>query len=262
MRAWVEEVPNKPEVFLNLVQSAHWFGLRGYEVVRFKHAEINEGRLDDDLLNRPNESVVRGVVGTVRAALVRAGRPAAPNIDLPSELSPWFGRKVGVSTLGAIRAAVEMPIFKPCHIKPLEHHKLFTGRVVSAFRDLISTASLSDEIPVLVQGCVSFRSEWRVCVLRDQILHAGFYRGDPLGFPDPDVIRSALSAFKDRPIAFAMDWGLTDSGETILVEVNDGYSLGNYGLGGAGYTAMIEARWRELMGLEDNGVGKNLHENL
>jgi len=262
MRAWVEELPKNPQVYLNMVQSAHWFELRGYEVVRFEHADIAAGRLDDDLLRRPDEMVVRGVVGTVRAALRRAGRPEAPNIDLPAALSPWFGRTVGKSTLGEVRARVESPGFEPCHVKPLYHHKLFTGMVVRKFRDLVSTAAVADDIPVLVQGCVTFRSEWRVSVLRDQILHAGFYRGDPLVFPDPNAMRSALAAFTDRPIAFAMDWGVTDSGATILVEVNDGYSLGNYGLGGAGYTAMVEARWRELMGLEDNGIGKNLYENL
>ena len=59
-----------------------------------------------------------------------------------------------------------------------------------------------------------------------------------------------------------MDWGVTDTGQTLLVEVNDGFALGNYGfaLGNYGtkgyhYTAMIECRWRELMGLSDNGVG-------
>lgn len=261
MRAWVQNVPESSVIWLNLVQSAHWFRLRGYEVARFEHADIAAGRLDDDLLRRPEVMVVRGGVDTVRAALVRAGRPEPPNIDLPEQLSPWFGRMVGAATLGEVRARVESADFEPCHVKPRYHHKLFTGLVVRAFRDLIATAALPDDVPVLVQGCVEFRSEWRVSVLRDRILHAGYYRGDPLAFPDPNVLRAALEAYTDRPIAFAMDWGVTTSGATILVEVNDGYSLGNYGLGGACYTAMVEARWRELMGLADNGVGKVLHDN-
>jgi hypothetical protein len=52
-----------------------------------------------------------------------------------------------------------------------------------------------------------------------------------------------------------MDWGLTAGGQTLLVEVNDGYAMENNGLHGMPFTAMIEARWRQLMGLEDNGVG-------
>jgi hypothetical protein len=65
------------------------------------------------------------------------------------------------------------------------------------------------------------------------------------------VIRSSIESFDDRPMGFGMDWGITSDGRTLLVEVNDGYALGNYGIPGAAYTALIEARWRQLMGLAD-----------
>jgi peptidyl-tRNA hydrolase len=77
----------------------------------------------------------------------------------------------------------------------------------------------------------------------------GHCRGDPLIFPDVDVARRAVKAFEARPISFGMDWGITRSGKTLLVEVNDGFSLGNYGLRGPAYTALIESRWRQLLGL-------------
>jgi hypothetical protein len=137
----------------------------------------------------------------------------------------------------------------------LLHSKLFKGVVVYGLRDLIASASLPDNTPVLAQQKVEFVSEWRVSVLRDKILKVAHYRGNPLLFPDVSSIQSAVESFSDRPIAFGMDWGITASGQTLLVEVNDGYSLSNFGLEGMPFTAMIEARWRELMGLEDNGVG-------
>jgi hypothetical protein len=130
------------------------------------------------------------------------------------------------------------------------------GTVIRAFRDLIPTASISSDEPVLVQQYVEFVSEWHASILRDKILHIGDYRGDPLVFPDANVAKVALKAIDDRPISFGMDWGITRSGQTLLVEVNDGFSLGNYGLRGGEYTALIEARWRQLMGLPDNGVGE------
>ncbi len=42
-----------------------------------------------------------------------------------------------------------------------------------------------------------------------------------------------------------------------LQAVQGDYWFGQHGYGMAGhqYTALIEARWRQLMGLEDNGVG-------
>jgi hypothetical protein len=262
MRAWVQQLSPTSNFYLSMVQAAHWFGQRGYEIVPFEVSEIALGRLDDDLVKTPDEMVLRGGVETVHLALARAGRPSPPVLDLPESLSPWFGRRVWKTTLGDVRRLVETPDYQPCHIKPLVQHKLFTGTIIRAFRDLIATARVPDDVLVLVQGCVDFVSEWRAYVLRGEILHVGHYRGDPLLFPDARLMRAALEAFEDRPIAFGMDWGVTRTGESLLVEVNDGYSLGNYGLRGPEYTAMIEARWRELMGLPDNGVGVRLYEQL
>jgi hypothetical protein len=236
-------------------QTVYWFGRRGYEIARFEFEDVAQGRLDADLLGDPDEMVLRGSVESVRDALTRAKRPAPPNLDLPEPLAPWFGRTVRHATMREIRELVDRPSFEPCHIKPLTRHKLFNGTIIRAFRDLIPTASILDEVKVLVQGVVEFVSEWRAYVLRGQILHVGRYRGDPLLFPDPAVMREALAAFANQPIAMAMDWGVTTEGRTLLVEVNDGYSLGIFGIQGSEYTAMIEARWRELMGLPDNGVG-------
>lgn len=257
VRAYVQHVRESDSIYLPMVEAAHWFGLRGYEVIRFEFADIDNGLLDEDLLQNPDEMVVRGGVGTIRRLLKRAGRPLPPNIDLPASLSRWIGRRFWESTLGQIRSAVDSEGFQPVHVKPLRDHKLFKGTVVRAFRDLISTASIASDVPVLVQEYVEFVSEWRASVLRTRILNVGHYRGDPLVFPDPEVIRSAVLAFEDRPISFGLDWGITKSGETLLVEVNDGFSLGNYGLRGAEYSALIEARWRQLMGLPDNGVGES-----
>ena len=255
VKAFVQRVRESDAIYLPMVEAAHWFGQRGYEVIWFEIADISKGELDNDLLRNPDEMIVRGGVGTIRQLLERAGRPAPPNIDLPSSLSKWIGRRHWPSTMGKIRSAVDSPEFQPVHIKPLNWHKLFKGTVVKAFRDLIPSASVSADEPVLVQELVEFVSEWRAFILRDKILNISNYRGNPLAFPDADAVSAAVAAFEDRPIAFGMDWGITSTGQTLLVEVNDGFSLGNYGLRGPEYTAIIEARWRQLMGLSDNGVG-------
>ena len=48
-----------------------------------------------------------------------------------------------------------------------------------------------------------------------------------------------------------MDFGVTDRGETRLVEVNDGFSLGCYGLEPILYARLLCARWSELVGVAD-----------
>lgn len=258
MRAYVQLVKKETPIYLAMEQASHWFWQRGYEVVRFEFEDVALGKLDEDLLQKPDEMVVRGGVETIRQLLARAGKPTPPNLDLPGSLQPWIGRRVWKTTLSEVRAAVGADGFEPLHIKPLLHHKLFTGMVVRSFRDLIPTAGLPADTPILAQQCVEFRSEWRASILRGRILNVGHYKGDPLLFPDADRVRSALEAYYDRPIGFAMDWGVTGTGETLLIEVNDGYALGNFGVSGADYTAIVEARWRELMRLPDNGIGERL----
>ncbi len=51
-----------------------------------------------------------------------------------------------------------------------------------------------------------------------------------------NVIRDAIDCFADAPIGYGMDWAVTDDARTILVEVNDGFALGNYGVRGLHYT--------------------------
>lgn len=255
MRAYIQQVNPGDSNYLGMMQSAYWFEQRGYEIVRFSIDDIDNGRLDDDLFNHPEEMVVRGGVGTIRKVLLRAGRPLPPPLDLPASLAPWIGRNYWQTTLGQVRASLDSDNFIPLHIKPLDHLKLFTGHIVREFRDLIATAGIPAETPVLAQEVVPFISEWRATILRDRILNIGHYRGDPLVFPDPERVRSAISAFENRPIGFAMDWGINSDNRTLLVEVNDGFALGNYGVPGTAYTALIEARWQQLMGLPDNTIG-------
>lgn len=256
MRAYVQQVRQESSFYLASIEASHWFWERGYEVVPFRASDIAAGQLDEWLLQRPDETVARATSETIRILLSRAGRPEPPVLDLPPSLSPWIGRFTWETTLGEVRNQVDSEVpFNPFHLKPLTHQNLFRGTMVYGLRDLIPSAGLPDETPVLAQQGVTFVSEWRVSVLRDRILNISNYKGDPLRFPDVESIQNAIEVFADRPIAFGMDWGITASGQTLLVEVNDGYELGNYGLQGMRFIAMIEARWRELMGLPDNGVG-------
>lgn len=242
--------------YCQALQVDYWFWERGYEVVSFTRDELQRGLLDEDLLQNPEQTIVYGAVGIVHMALARVGRPKPPNIDFPASLAAYLGRRVFDATMGEVRSWQDENSGQlPAHIKPRDRQKLFKGAVVEDFADLIPLSGVPDDEPVIVQEVVQFVSEWRATVLRDRIVNVAHYKGDPLKFPDPSVISQALAKFADRPIACGLDWGITADGRTLLVEVNDGYALGNYGVRGHQYTAVIECRWRELMGLEDNGVG-------
>ena len=248
--------PDDPR-FPQVAATDHAFRRRGYEVAPFTFADLGAGRLDADLLRRPGETVVWGPIGAVAGALDRAGRPRPPLLDFPAELAAFLGRRVRAGRLGEVRAsdAAGGPARWPVHVKPRTRHKLFPGVAVRAFRDLLPVAHLPADEPVWVQECIELRSEWRAIVLRGEVVHVAHYGGDPLAFPDPAAVAAGAAAFGSAPVAYGADWGVTAAGKTVLVEVNDGYSLGNYGCPGHLYTAALECRWRELNGLPDSGVG-------
>lgn len=232
-----------------------WFQERGYNVIPFTRKDLVEGVCDSYLEDREN-IIVFGSVGVVKEALRRMGAPEPPNLDFPPSLKQYLGRLIRIGTLGEVRRAEsQTPGALPVHIKPAYKHKLFTGTLVSKYADLISTAWLGDDEPIIIQQPIRLVSEWRATVLRNEIINVSHYKGIPWLFPCHHIMQMALKEFVDQPIGFGMDWGVTYDGKTVLIEVNDGFALGNYGVRGWQYTAMIECRWRELLGLKDNGVG-------
>ena len=192
-------------------------------------------------------TLIVGGAGAVRHALSRLGVSSPTIDDLPEPLAAFRGRRVWRSTLGEIRATSSdhgPPIF----VKPLRDPKAFPARVVAAFRDLIPSAHVPDEMPVLVSDLIEFVSEWRFFVLRGQVVGAGWYHGDSLSFPDPSVVGDAVRTWgAQAPAGYAIDFGVTADGRTALVEVNEGYSLGCMGLRPVLYSQILEARWDELV---------------
>lgn len=60
-------------------------------------------------------------------------------------------------------------------------------------------------------------------------------------------MRRAVASYVDAPQGYAVDFGLARDGRTLLVEVNDGYALGAYGLEPHAYAHLLAARWYELV---------------
>ncbi len=86
-------------------------------------------------------------------------------------------------------------------------------------------------------------------VIGDRIVSLDRYRGDPTITLDMAIVEEALqtlSAAHEAPAAFGIDFGVLADGQTALVEMNDGYSLGAYQITALLYTDLLMARWREL----------------
>jgi hypothetical protein len=96
---------------------------------------------------------------------------------------------------------------------------------------------------------VSWRSEYRVYVNAAGIVAIDHYSGDAGVELDLAAVTNAIAEYGqsgEAPVAYAIDFGVLSSGETALVEANDGYALGAYQIGSAPYAELLFARWRQL----------------
>jgi len=94
-------------------------------------------------------------------------------------------------------------------------------------------------------------AEWRCFVRSGDILDVRRYRGNWRSHFDPRIVQNIVNQFKTAPKGYAVDIGLTDKGETLLIEVNDGYALGHYGVFSLDYAKLLSARWSELTNTTD-----------
>jgi len=114
--------------------------------------------------------------------------------------------------------------------------------------DMPDVSQVADDQEVLVAEYVTFVSEWRCFVLKGRILDLCRYQGDVFQYPDPHVVKEAIKTYQPfAPAGYGIDFGVLTDGRTVLVEANDGYSLGAYGLDAVEYSELLEARWIQLM---------------
>ncbi len=189
--------------------------------------------------------VVAGVPAT-DALLATLGRKRPVTASFPPELAAFAGRRVWRAPLVEVRAAVsrgEPAFFKPDDATP----KRFKGVLARAARDLVETAHLPDDLMVQRSDPAAFRSEHRVFVHAGDVVATSCYKGAPLLFPDAARIEAMLAAFASAPAGYGLDVAVDDAGRTVLVEVNDGVSLGAYGAPPEAYARLLAARWREIV---------------
>jgi hypothetical protein len=266
--AWVQERQDRAMPSLEAV-AKDGFYLLGYEVRGFTRDDLDEGRVE---LNE--DTIVAGYIGTVLVALDRLGVERPQNIDYPDALKPWMFRHIERTTVGDFlkfwseRMATkttdmdrEFGMAQPSKfIKPIHDHKQFTGKIIEAGDSsmLGMLAQLPKDFEIWVSDPVQFVSEYRFFCRRHEVVGVGHYKGDPTKFPSTRDVQAMATAWNEAPAAWCMDLGVVQQDfsngmkafQTTLVEVNDGHSMGDYGLYPALYARLLEARWCELTGFD------------
>lgn len=191
--------------------------------------------------------LVVGSLPFVKAALRHRGVVLPKEQSYPLGLRHLLRRRIWPSTVRKVRESLELSP-RPFFLKPSERAKRFTGFVIFDSMDL-RLGGVSNSEKVWCSEVVSWKSEWRVYVANGQVLHQGHYHGDPEVKPSQGIVSEAvaiMSAEADSQSAFALDLGVLSTGETALVEVNDAYGIGAYGIEAGLYYTFLKARWDEL----------------
>lgn len=242
------------------------------------HAFIEEygsGHLEPEMIDLRNELTARGVSVTLfvgkrlirrqlpitRTTLVAGTIPVCHEAlrqldiaipepdDYPECLTPYLHRRVWTDTVRGIEERVYADS-GPFFAKPRTRLKRFTGHVFASPGDLAYLQGASRKTSVLCSNAVEWVSEYRVFVLHGNIVGIRPYAGDTMIAPEESVIAEAISTWEASGrayAAYAIDFGVLETGVTALVELNDGFSIGSYGLDRAIYTDFIITRWQELM---------------
>lgn len=217
--------------------------LRGFQQMGFETRLFYDFHELDEVTT---EDMVVGGVGRVKGFLEKRGNVVS-DIDYPDSLQKYYGRKIWESTTNEfLKNNRVYPVF----IKP-RVGKQFNGFVCRKESDMIGRLSPQENALLFCSEVVDMAAEWRCFVRYGEILDIRRYTGELGVIYNLGVVRKMIDEYAEAPAAYALDVGLTKDGKTVIVEVNDGYSLGCYGLDPLLYAKLLSARWAQIVGRDD-----------
>jgi hypothetical protein len=155
-------------------------------------------------------------------------------------------REYYLSTISEIKQSVKLD--NKHFIKPLII-KLFTGFVIDQMV-YTSLNNIPDDTEVMVYEPFKYNieSEWRCYIYNNKLQYLANYSGDLLININPNYLNDIINHNKEIfPIAYTIDVGVLSNGENVIIEYNDMWAIGNYGLPNDLYLKMLKQRYFEVI---------------
>ncbi len=184
-------------------------------------------------------------IPTSNTWLEAMGGEGKKSINIPAELSSYTKRRYHNITFEELLAdkSKQFPLF----IKPAGRAKEFIAGVVSTRKNLEFFYHLDPTTKVFVSEVVDIVSEYRCYVTNGELKGIKHYSGDIRLFPSIEMIDGCIREYISSPTGYTIDFGILATGKTVLIEVNDGFAIGNYGLDNSLYVSLLCARWLEIL---------------
>lgn len=212
----------------------------GVEIIPFDGVNLN-GFFEKYSFNK--KDILIGSVEATARFFEACGVEVPKYLGYPDSLKDFYNRKIDKTTLSEY--GNDYPFF----IKPAEDVKMFTGALIeseSSLKFLTDYCGLTDNTLLYISEPVKFVSEYRCFVHKGELKGIQHYLGDFTVYPEPIVIKHMIKAYDESPIAYTLDVGVLDTGETTLVEVNDMWAIGSYGFDSKIYVRMCIDRMMEI----------------
>jgi hypothetical protein len=237
----LRKTPDNEYASVNFAMAAEGFGIMGWQLIGYEN-------VGDILGSFGREDILVGYIEESKEVLTHLGIEPPKLPTYPEELSRFLGRKTWLSTINTIAGS---PDKWPVFVKPRHALKKFTGVLVRGTGDLMGCGDQDHDTEVYCSEPVVFVAEWRCFIRHGRIMGVRPYQGDWRCHMEPEVIEQAVKEWEGKPRGCALDFGLDGKGRTLLVEANDGFSIGAYGLYPRDYARLLSARWTELTGTRD-----------
>ena len=133
-------------------------------------------------------------------------------------------------------------------IKPVQI-KLFTGLMLDGMQ-YSCLSNLPKDTKVMAYELFKSKiiSEWRLYVHNDKLIDARNYAGEFIVSPNYEYAMIVISNNKGKfPCAYTIDIAILKDSENVVVEFNDMWAIGNYGIPNDIYLRALKDRYFEIL---------------
>ena len=192
----------------------------------------------------PNTDICIGSVQGTERFFEACGVPIPGYLGYPEQLKKYMGRNI--TTIPFSELGKDFPYF----VKPAVGVKMFIGDVVSNEKHLeylVMFDKCQPDTMVIKSEVMEFLSEYRVFVSHGKIYDVKHYKGTWKEHVSWNIIENMVSDYTNCPSAYTLDVGRDSNGITRLVEVNDMWAIGSYGMDGREYALLCARRMKEIL---------------
>lgn len=131
--------------------------------------------------------------------------------------------------------------------------KVLTGIVLDGCK-YSSVNSLDPNTKVMAYDVFESKivSEWRMYINKNKIVDSHCYNDGFDILPDYSYAKEVIKENIDFPCAYTLDMGILENGRNVVIEFNDMWSIGNYGIPNDMYLKLLKDRYFEITELYCN----------